>query len=200
MGLEGTCTLTEAVVISPALAAKVRSLLVDQKMSQRQVARLTGVSRATVKAIASGEWFERYRARHGCDNTTPILTRCPECGAMVEMPCRACEVRRLKKAGRIPPLPSTEDGPPRVELRGSEYARYLEVRAAALARGEPDADPAWSPDSDSHDTWLDDDPFTDLGSPTETDLANLEASFESQPRGDDWIGALVVPSELRRAA
>ena len=179
-------------MISPALAEKVRSLLVDDKMSQRQVARLTGVSRATVKAIASGEWFERYRARHGCDNTTPTLARCPECGAMVEMPCRACEVRRLKKAGRIRPLAATEDGPPRVELRGPEYARYLEVRAAALARGEPDADPAWSPDSDSHDTYFDDESFIDLESPTEAELASLA--------GDDWMGAPVLPNELRRAA
>jgi hypothetical protein len=187
-------------VISPALAAKVRSLLVDQKLSQRQVARLTGISRTTVKAIASGEWFDRHRARHGGDDAIPILARCPECGAMVETPCRACEVRRLKKAGRIRPLLATEDGPPRVELRGSEHARYLEVRAAALARGEPDADPAWSPDGNCPDTCFDDDPFSDLESPTQADLASLDSPFETTSEGNDWVESLIVPTKLRRAA
>mgnify|MGYP003131098992 CR=1 FL=1 len=50
-------------------------------LSQREISRRIGVSRDTVRRVVIGEQVNRQSKR------------CPECGALVFMPCRACKVR-----------------------------------------------------------------------------------------------------------
>ncbi len=138
------------------LADKILRLLTEERLSQRQVARVTGVSRATVAAIARGEWHARFHARSKDDDVQPPAPcRCPQCGALVTPPCLACHIRGMKMRGEIPPLPGEADGPLEIELRGPHHARYLEVRAAAMARGE--GEPLEDPTEDAvdDDAWFD---------------------------------------------
>ena len=41
-------------MIAPGIVAEIRRLLAEEKLSQRKIGRLVGVSRGTVAAIASG--------------------------------------------------------------------------------------------------------------------------------------------------
>lgn len=159
------------------LADKVLQLLSEEKLSQRHVARLTGVSRGTVAAIARGEWHARRRLRPNKEGDAPSPpTRCPNCGAMVTPPCLACRVRDLKARGEIPPLPEGTAGPLQVELHGPHYARYLEVRAAAMARGEGEPPSDENEEPADGDSWADEDFWPDAlppffaGKSTEPDL------------------------------
>ncbi|MGQ9576125.1 MAG: helix-turn-helix domain-containing protein [Thermoguttaceae bacterium] len=87
-------------MIPPWRVAEIRRLLAEGKLSQRQIARKTGVSRGTVNAIARGKRQDRIR-RHEPDGQfappSGPLRRCPGCGGMVQMPCLLCHVRALRK-------------------------------------------------------------------------------------------------------
>jgi len=87
-------------MIPHGMVDEIKRLLAGGAHSQRQVARMTGVSRATVGAIASGVRPD-YPLRPpgddfltGPERGTP--QRCPSCGGRVFLPCRLCHVRRLK--------------------------------------------------------------------------------------------------------
>lgn len=196
-------------MIDLALAEKVRSLLTRQKLSHRKVAKLTGVSRRTIADIASGEWFERYARQKAKRQGRPASGRCPNCGALVQLPCRACQVKRLKAEGALPPLDVPEDGPPRLELEGALLARYLEVRAAALQRGEPNPDPDWDPAPAEVDPWEEDERLADLiFAPRKKPLGpgdEAHAGPARPPLGAglpdaDPSSAGYLPQKLRRAA
>lgn len=86
-------------MLAPAQVEVVRRLLAEGNRSHRQIAKLTGVSRGTIGAIASGKRRDRdptppedFSLRHG------PLVRCPECGGKVYSPCILCRIRRLKAA------------------------------------------------------------------------------------------------------
>jgi len=85
-------------MIPPAVVAEVRSLLAEGRLSQRQIARRTGVSRGTVGAIASGRRHRGQPPRDtppgGYPQGKPV--RCPGCGALVQMPCLACWLRNRR--------------------------------------------------------------------------------------------------------
>jgi hypothetical protein len=86
-------------MISIGLEEQIRQLLGEGRLSQRKIAKQTGVSRATVGAIASGKRTPFLAQRLADDQ--PYFSqakppqRCPECGARVYMPCHVCFVRRL---------------------------------------------------------------------------------------------------------
>ncbi len=90
-------------MLAPGLVAEVRRLLEEKRLSQRKIARTTGVSRGTVNAIARGirpDYETRYETRPGPwqgDFVPPSgpLHRCPGCGGLVQMPCLVCYVRGL---------------------------------------------------------------------------------------------------------
>lgn len=88
-------------MISQGMVDEIRRLLADQTLSQRRIARMTGISRATVGAIASGSRPD-YPIRSTADDELFAppwgpATRCPGCGGRVYLPCRLCHVRRLKR-------------------------------------------------------------------------------------------------------
>jgi len=85
-------------MIAPHLVAHVEQLLAEGKSSHRKIARITGVSRGTIGAIASGRRSIRPRPRWPWEDE-PLVPdtpprRCPDCGGMVYMPCRACRARK----------------------------------------------------------------------------------------------------------
>ena len=78
---------------------KTRRLLNETNLSQRKIAKLLGVSRGTVSAIASGrrpDYEARRQAQAVFDEPLGPVVRCPECGGKVYAPCRLCHVRKLK--------------------------------------------------------------------------------------------------------
>ena len=83
------------------LVLKVILLLNEKKYSQRQIAKMTGVSRGTVNAIARGKRKFTQGKTKLKEKKKPLPRgeprRCPLCGAMVRMPCLACTLRRIAK-------------------------------------------------------------------------------------------------------
>jgi hypothetical protein len=78
---------------------EVERMLVEGKLSHRKIAKATGVSRATVGAIALGkrpDYEARQLARAAELEPRGPLKRCAGCGGLVYMPCRLCRVRKAK--------------------------------------------------------------------------------------------------------
>ena len=122
-------------MLAPLLVREIRRLLAEGNFSQRKIARLTGVSRGTVGAIASGKRPD-YEPRSWLKDERPAgpPRRCPICGGMVHMPCRLCVLRRWlasnKKNRRPDPRPDPQpDGLFDLELRDTHRKRYERVRA-----------------------------------------------------------------------
>jgi len=88
-------------MLSPAEVEEVRRLLAEGRLSQRQIARLTGISRGTVGAIAQGKRRDP-EPRDPPDESPPL-------GAAAALP----HVRRdgvpavplVPRAGRVGPRP-----------------------------------------------------------------------------------------------
>ncbi len=85
---------------------QVRRLLAAGELSQREIARRTGVSRGTVNSVARGR-IDPERRRRAVDVPEPfprpgrgVYVRCPECGGMVQMPCLACRIRATSRTAR----------------------------------------------------------------------------------------------------
>ena len=96
------------------LVAEVKRLLSQPGMSHGKVATMTGVSRASVGAIASGRRPD-YPARCNPDEEEDCFPqgpaeRCRTCGGMVYMPCRLCRVRSIKFGERSPPRVENQAG------------------------------------------------------------------------------------------
>ncbi len=129
-------------MIAPDTVTEVRCLLAEGGHSQRKIARLTGVSRGTVAAIASGRRTEREKqSEEDLERPVGPPRRCPGCGGMVLMPCLACRDRkatggrreaggRRKNVSRLrPPAYRLQSG---LDLRPEHFTRYLHVRRQRL--------------------------------------------------------------------
>ncbi|MGW8256524.1 MAG: hypothetical protein ACWGMZ_03465 [Thermoguttaceae bacterium] len=124
-------------MIAPHLVEQIEELLREGKLSHRKIARLTGVSRGTIGAIASGKRVERQRRIYPWDAEPEVPetppARCPQCGAMVYMPCRFCrtktaiaekpELRAVLLARMRQPIV-----PLGMNLKPAHQQRYEEVR------------------------------------------------------------------------
>ncbi len=78
---------------------KIEALLAQENMSQRQISRITGVSRGIIAQIAAGnrpDYIARQLEQGALDEPRGPLARCGTCGGRVYMPCRLCEVRAFK--------------------------------------------------------------------------------------------------------
>jgi len=128
-------------MIAPSVVDEIRRLLAEDKWSYRKIAKMTGVSRGTVGAIANGRRRDYRPATKTDEEETTQPTgpprRCPTCGGMVYMPCRLCRVRRhvekLSRSGNAR-RPVRHDGPLRLELRGEHQVRYEEIRARRIRK------------------------------------------------------------------
>jgi len=125
-------------MLTRAQEERICLLLADPTLSRREIARMTGISRTTIIAIATGR--RQCIAREEIDvnaetEESPPPARCPTCGGMVILPCRLCHVRLVRKEFAQPQLPEleVEDDPLRLDLRPAERQRYEEIRFQPLA-------------------------------------------------------------------
>ncbi len=84
---------------------EVRRLLDEGKLSQRKIAKMLGVSRGIVGAIASGR--RGIYGKEPQENDFLGLPseefdpeRCPGCGGWIYMPCAVCRVRAYLERNR----------------------------------------------------------------------------------------------------
>jgi len=91
-------------MLKPQIVLKILFLLKEKKFSQRKIAKMIGVSRGTVSAIALGKRkFMRFlSAREEANFISPRgpYRRCPTCGAKAKMPCLACQLRKKAEERR----------------------------------------------------------------------------------------------------
>ncbi len=119
-------------MIPPSVVNQIKRLLAEGNHSQRKIARMMGVSRGTVNAIARGKRrdYERSPSERETELEEPTgpPERCPGCGGLVYMPCRLCRVRKLvaeRRVARRPPRPAEAL---RLELSDDQRVRYEQVR------------------------------------------------------------------------
>lgn len=127
-------------MITSDVVFAVRRLLLETKLSWREIARRSGVSRGSVRAIASGRRSED--ATHlpavevDWEGPAGPPVRCPGCGGLVFMPCVFCATRKAL-ARHVPRAMrrSTSDcmRPLGLQLRPQHFRRYQQVRARRLA-------------------------------------------------------------------
>jgi hypothetical protein len=134
-------------MLAPHLEEEVRWLLAMGKLSQRTIARQTGVSRGTVNLIAGGRRSDPSRNVAPWDDEPlqPVdpPQRCPSCGGWVYMPCRLCSTRELverqkrDRAGAASPflLRMKRVGPLGLALKPDHQQRYEEVRRQRMNLG-----------------------------------------------------------------
>jgi hypothetical protein len=78
---------------------KVKQLL-SANVSQREISRITGVSRDSVRRIFKGQW-QMAALRIESLGGRPRVGRCRECGARVQLPCLACRLRRRQLVEQV---------------------------------------------------------------------------------------------------
>jgi hypothetical protein len=117
-------------MIASEVVSKIRRLLAEDELSHRQIARCVGVSRRVVDYMADG-----LRTDREADWPEPAgpAQRCPECGGMVYMPCRLCELRRMAAGMHTGPPADADEDPVRLELKPDHQHRYEEVCRRRLA-------------------------------------------------------------------
>lgn len=87
---------------------KVIQRLASQGISQLEISRRTGISRDTIRTVINGrhplshisESNEDSHLRH----VNRPVERCPGCGRLIEMPCRACQAKAYRDVGTAPNL------------------------------------------------------------------------------------------------
>ena len=116
-------------MIAPKIVADVRRLLAEGTHSQRKIARLTGISRGTVGAIASGRRTDYDNSGNGdLEEPSGPPERCPGCGGMVYMPCLLCQARNESAENpRRSAYSSVAPVRAGLELRPEHHARYRQV-------------------------------------------------------------------------
>ena len=132
-------------MLAPEIVDEVRRLLGEGKFPQRATARRLGISRGTVRAIATGKRGDREppaRANSDGNLSKPAgpPERCPGCGAMVHMPCRLCRVRGAVGKHSVRPLrPALArlDASLELELKDEHRRRYEEIYLRKLREAPP---------------------------------------------------------------
>jgi transcriptional regulator with XRE-family HTH domain len=121
-------------MLATKTVAEIRRLLAERTHSQREIARLTGVSRGSVGAVALGrrrDGDERLAARDEVIEPLGPPVRCPGCGGLVYLPCVLCRARSYRP--KAPHVAQRRGAKPLAEslslnLRPEHHARYEEVR------------------------------------------------------------------------
>jgi DNA-binding XRE family transcriptional regulator len=73
---------------------EIKRLLAEGRLSQGEIAQKVGVSRTFVNFVNRGRLRTPLEARIKDDSEREsVPRRCPDCGALVYMPCIACRTR-----------------------------------------------------------------------------------------------------------
>jgi transcriptional regulator with XRE-family HTH domain len=128
-------------MIAGKIVAEAQRLLLEGRHSQRAVARLLGISRGTVRAIANGRRPVYPDSDDEAEQSAGPPVRCPSCGGTVFMPCRLCRTRETisekhirRPVGRTlvrqhSTTPDIRQQPSAaLDLKPDHHARYLQVR------------------------------------------------------------------------
>ena len=81
-------------MIERTIIELIEKLIKDKGLSQRQIAKIMKVSRGTVHAVAR----EKRTLKRAKSNAQSFVSpqgkpsRCPYCGANVQMPCLSCQI------------------------------------------------------------------------------------------------------------
>lgn len=116
-------------MISETRIMIAEQLISEGRLSQRRIARETGLSRGTIHALAVGkrkiqERKPQFLIEH---NRKSPFVRCPDCGSMVRIPCVFCTIRKhINRVRRT--ICEGRAVECTVDLAGEEKKRYLEVR------------------------------------------------------------------------
>lgn len=127
------------MTLEPAIIAEVARLLAETDLTQRAIAKRTGVSRATIRLVSTGKRpFVRVATFDEACVIGPV-DRCPGCGVLARISpetgdCYACQVRR--RGGKAT-VPSDESTGLDVDLDGEALAKYEAMRPAARKRWLP---------------------------------------------------------------
>jgi transcriptional regulator with XRE-family HTH domain len=145
-------------MIAAERIADVRRLLATGGLSQREIARRTGVSRGTVGAVAAGKRTDRTEPRHAGHPELKVPAgpprRCGGCGGMVAMPCLLCRARVARAAARREQRTTASpelNAPLQLNLREEHRVRYEAIRrrggmfSQREALSEHAAHSAWLP-------------------------------------------------------
>ena len=90
-------------MIDPKVIDTVRQLLAEGKLSYREIALRTGISRSTISSVASGKRVADDTKF--LENDAPLqppgpARRCPNCGGLVYLPCKLCRARAMNLNSR----------------------------------------------------------------------------------------------------
>ncbi len=126
-------------MISEAVEREVEHLLKTEGMSQREIARRTGVSRQVVGRVKNGKLVgirEVMRRKLEVslvemrDVTGGRVNRCSTCGAMVYGECRECLLKKAKRNGELTQVYDGSGGSLDSDLSDEEASRLEEIREA----------------------------------------------------------------------
>ena len=127
-------------MLDPEKVTGVKRLLAEGGLPLRKIAEVVGMSRGSVAAIATGrrpdyegklrEQSLRAEAEEVLGTSSP--KRCPDCGGLACLPCRACHLRQTRRIIPTPPKPDATCG---LELQSDDRERYEEIRQMRLAVG-----------------------------------------------------------------
>ena len=117
-------------------------LLKEKKISQRNIARIMGISRGSVSAIARGK-IRRDFMEDVKIHPKGAWVRCPECGGKTQMPCTVCYLSKIigvrsKDSQWNFSVPKT--GLLGIELKGWKLRRYLKIRKWREEQLDPNFD------------------------------------------------------------
>ena len=117
---------------------EVMRLLDTGGHSQRQIAKITGVSRIVVYRIAKGKRKLRPKTQNPTwdeDRHKRPFERCPTCGGLVQLPCIGCIVRRLGKKSRFG---NESHESLKLALTDEHRKRYIKVKEWRQRQDDPD--------------------------------------------------------------
>jgi predicted Zn-ribbon and HTH transcriptional regulator len=119
----------------PDVVERVKELLADGRLSQRQIARQAQVSRTSVQQIAGGQHRKKAASTGRLMPGETLLaqpTTCQTCGNKIAIkPCRICKSRQMKAkrtASSVPPPKGQQPHNLAIELRPEHEARLNAVR------------------------------------------------------------------------
>lgn len=128
-------------MLSEEIIQEIIALLAEKKLSQRAIARQTGVSRVVVHRIATGKRKpkkKRLPQPWEEDRSGRPFERCPHCGTRAQLPCLACLLRNYLRKENPTRFRDSSDFTLHLQLEEPHKKRYEQVRAWRLAQNDPD--------------------------------------------------------------